>query len=76
MARRGRGRWRQRAFALVRAFVGVAAAAEMVGRNVRERCSLVVVPFRHTCYYIHTPLGNPPVAEPRIYPVHQPQSPY
>ena len=37
---------------------------------------LLPVPLRHTYYYIHTPLGNPPVAEPRIYPVHRPQSPY
>eukprot|EP00963_Diacronema_lutheri_P010102 scaffold957_cov322-Pavlova_lutheri.AAC.7 len=57
--RRRRGWWRQRAFALVRAFVGVAAAAETVRRNVKERCSLVVVLFCHTCYYRHTPLGNP-----------------
>eukprot|EP00963_Diacronema_lutheri_P012968 scaffold2148_cov394-Pavlova_lutheri.AAC.1 len=36
VARRRRGWWRRRAFALVRAFVEVAAAAKTVGRNVRE----------------------------------------
>eukprot|EP00963_Diacronema_lutheri_P001863 scaffold117_cov345-Pavlova_lutheri.AAC.4 len=46
VARRRRGWWSRCAFALVRAFVGVAAAAETVGRNVEERCSCVLVPLR------------------------------
>eukprot|EP00963_Diacronema_lutheri_P014375 scaffold2864_cov422-Pavlova_lutheri.AAC.2 len=38
VARRRRGWWRRRAFALVRSCVRVAAVLETVGRNVEERC--------------------------------------
>eukprot|EP00963_Diacronema_lutheri_P009819 scaffold929_cov439-Pavlova_lutheri.AAC.1 len=75
VASRRRWWWRRRAFALVRSCVRVAAVLETVGRNVEERCC-VLVPLRRNQYYILTPLGNPPVAKPRIYPVHGPRSPY
>eukprot|EP00963_Diacronema_lutheri_P008492 scaffold754_cov289-Pavlova_lutheri.AAC.1 len=42
VARRRRGWWRRRAFALVRSCVRVAAVLETVGRNVEERCCCLV----------------------------------
>jgi len=58
--------WRRRAFVLDRSCVHVAAVLETVGRNV-----VVLVPL----HYISTPLGNPPVARPRFYPVYHTKSP-
>jgi len=46
--------WRRRAFAFVRAFVVVAAAAETVGRNVKERCSLLFLRSPPPHLILHT----------------------